>query len=141
MTYVVTDNCQKCRFTDCVTVCPVDCFHADAEMLYIDPDECIDCGACVPACPVEAIFALDEVPEPTPEPPPPPAAVVPVDLDYRAEPTPKSIPTLICPATLERGVALAPSPFEAAFLSAAHTPEDVATTIAAADAALEVALD
>jgi ferredoxin len=59
MTFVVTDNCQRCRFTDCVEVCPVDCFHADAEMLYIDPEECIDCGACVPECPVEAIF--DEV--------------------------------------------------------------------------------
>jgi ferredoxin len=56
MTFVVTDNCQRCRFTDCVAVCPVDCFHADDEMLYIDPNECIDCGACVPECPVEAIF-------------------------------------------------------------------------------------
>ena len=62
MTFVVTDNCKSCRFTDCVAVCPVDCFHGDAEMLYIDPNECIDCGACVPACPVEAIFALDETP-------------------------------------------------------------------------------
>ncbi len=59
MTFVVTENCHKCRFTDCVEVCPVDCFHADGEMLYIDPEECIDCGACVPECPVEAIF--DEV--------------------------------------------------------------------------------
>ncbi len=56
MTFVVTDNCKSCRFTDCVAVCPVDCFHGDAEMLYIDPNECIDCGACVPECPVEAIF-------------------------------------------------------------------------------------
>ncbi len=63
MTYTVTDNCKKCRYTDCVVVCPVDCFHADAEMLYIDPDECIDCGACVPECPVEAIHPEDEVPE------------------------------------------------------------------------------
>ena len=63
MTFVVTDNCKGCRFTDCVAVCPVDCFHGDADMLYIDPGECIDCGACVPACPVEAIFALDEVPD------------------------------------------------------------------------------
>ena len=54
MPYVVTDNCQRCRFTDCVEVCPVDCFYADKEMLYIHPDECIDCGACEPACPVEA---------------------------------------------------------------------------------------
>lgn len=63
MTYVVIDNCQKCRYTDCVVVCPVDCFHADKEMLYIDPDECIDCGACVPECPVEAIYPEDEVPD------------------------------------------------------------------------------
>ena len=63
MTFVVTDNCKRCRFTDCVAMCPVDCFHADDEMLYIDPDECIDCGACVPACPVEAIYSLDETPQ------------------------------------------------------------------------------
>ena len=63
MTYVVIDNCQKCRYTDCVVVCPVDCFHAGPEMLYIDPDECIDCGACVPECPVEAIYPEDELPE------------------------------------------------------------------------------
>ena len=63
MTYVVIDNCQKCRYTDCVVVCPVDCFHASAEMLYIDPDECIDCGACVPECPVEAIYPEDELPD------------------------------------------------------------------------------
>jgi ferredoxin len=55
MPYVVTENCQQCRFTDCVTVCPVDAFHGDAEMLYIDPDACIDCGACEPQCPVKAI--------------------------------------------------------------------------------------
>jgi len=63
MTYVVTENCHRCRFTDCVTVCPVDCFHGDQEMLYIDPDECIDCGACVPECPVQAIFDEPDVPE------------------------------------------------------------------------------
>lgn len=62
MSFVVTDNCRKCRFTDCVAVCPVDCFHADAEMLYIDPAECIDCGACVPECPVEAIFDEADLP-------------------------------------------------------------------------------
>ena len=62
MTYVVTENCKGCRFTDCVDVCPVECFWGDAEMLYIDPEECIDCAACVPECPVEAIFAEDEVP-------------------------------------------------------------------------------
>jgi ferredoxin len=62
MTYVVTGNCKGCRFTDCVEVCPVECFWGDGDMLYIDPDECIDCAACVPECPVEAIFAEDEVP-------------------------------------------------------------------------------
>ncbi len=63
MTYVVTGNCERCRFTDCVTVCPVECFHGDDTMLYIDPDECIDCGACEPECPVHAIFEDSEVPE------------------------------------------------------------------------------
>src|SRR5262245_15292269 len=63
MTFVVMDNCKGCRFTDCVAVCPVDCFHGDDEMLYIDPDECIDCGACVPECPVEAIFDETQLPE------------------------------------------------------------------------------
>ena len=62
MPYVVTENCVDCRFTDCVEVCPVDCFFADATMLYINPDECIDCGACEPACPVEAIYAVDDLP-------------------------------------------------------------------------------
>ncbi len=63
MTFVVTDNCQRCRFTDCVAVCPVECFHGDKEMLYIDPEECIDCGACVPECPVEAIYDEQELPD------------------------------------------------------------------------------
>jgi ferredoxin len=63
MTFVVTENCQRCRFTDCVDVCPVDCFRADDDMLYIDPDECIDCGACVPECPVEAIYDEAQLPE------------------------------------------------------------------------------
>lgn len=63
MTFVVTSNCQRCRFTDCVDVCPVDCFHADDGMLYIDPEECIDCGACVPECPVEAIYDETQLPE------------------------------------------------------------------------------
>ena len=62
MTFVVTDNCRRCRFTDCVAVCPVDCFHADEDMLYIDPAECIDCGACVPECPVEAIYDEADLP-------------------------------------------------------------------------------
>jgi ferredoxin len=63
MTFVVIDNCKGCRFTDCVAVCPVDCFHGDGEMLYIDPNECIDCGACVPECPVEAIYDESQLPE------------------------------------------------------------------------------
>jgi ferredoxin len=63
MTFVVTGNCKGCRFTDCVAVCPVECFHGDGEMLYIDPDECIDCGACVPECPVEAIYDETELPD------------------------------------------------------------------------------
>jgi ferredoxin len=62
MTFVVTGNCQRCRFTDCVAVCPVECFHGDDEMLYIDPEECIDCDACVEACPVDAITSEDQVP-------------------------------------------------------------------------------
>jgi len=63
MTFVVTENCHRCRYTDCVAVCPVDCFHGDAEMLYIDPEVCIDCGACVPECPVEAIYEEGTVPD------------------------------------------------------------------------------
>jgi len=62
MAFVVTENCRGCRYTDCVTVCPVECFWGDGEMLYIDPETCIDCGACTPECPVEAIYADDEVP-------------------------------------------------------------------------------
>ena len=63
MTTVVTDNCRGCRFTDCVSVCPVEAFHVDDEMLYINPDVCIDCSACVPECPVEAIFEEDDLPD------------------------------------------------------------------------------
>ena len=63
MTYVVTESCIKCKYTDCVDVCPVDCFHEGPNMLVIDPDECIDCAVCVPECPVNAIYADDEVPE------------------------------------------------------------------------------
>ena len=57
MAYVVTDNCIKCKYTDCVEVCPVDCFYAGENMLVISPEECINCGVCVPECPAEAIFA------------------------------------------------------------------------------------
>ena len=63
MTFVVTDNCIKCKYTDCVEVCPVDCFHEGPNMLVIDPDECIDCTLCEPECPVEAIMAEEDVPE------------------------------------------------------------------------------
>jgi ferredoxin len=63
MTYcVVTQPCHDCKYTDCVTVCPVDCFYQDETQLYIDPQECIDCGACIPECPVEAIFSDYNVP-------------------------------------------------------------------------------
>jgi ferredoxin len=55
MTYVVVENCIKCKYTDCVEVCPVDCFYEGANMLVIHPDECIDCGVCEPECPAEAI--------------------------------------------------------------------------------------
>ena len=60
MTYVVTDNCIKCKYTDCVKVCPVDCFHEGENMLVIDPEVCIDCGVCVAECPAEAIFPETE---------------------------------------------------------------------------------
>ena len=63
MAYVVTDACVRCKFTDCVATCPADCFHEGENMLVIDPDECIDCGACVPACPVNAIYHADDVPD------------------------------------------------------------------------------
>jgi len=61
--YVVTEACIKCKFTDCVDICPVDCFREGPNFLVIDPDECIDCTLCVPECPAEAIFAEDDVPE------------------------------------------------------------------------------
>ena len=57
MTFVVTENCIKCKYTDCVDVCPVDCFYEGENMLVIHPDECIDCGVCEPECPADAIFA------------------------------------------------------------------------------------
>ncbi len=63
MTFVVTENCIKCKFTDCVDVCPVDCFHEGPNFLVIDPDECIDCTLCEPECPANAIFSEDELPE------------------------------------------------------------------------------
>ena len=56
MTYIVNDNCIRCKYTDCVEVCPVDCFYEGENMLVIHPDECIDCGVCEPECPAEAIL-------------------------------------------------------------------------------------
>ena len=63
MTYVVTDDCILCKHTDCVDVCPVDCFVEGLNFLAIDPDECIDCAVCVPECPVNAIYAEEDLPE------------------------------------------------------------------------------
>lgn len=63
MAYVITESCINCKYTDCVDVCPVDCFREGPNFLVIDPDECIDCTLCVAECPVEAIFPEDEVPE------------------------------------------------------------------------------
>ena len=63
MTFVVTENCIKCKYMDCVEVCPVDCFHEGPNMLVIDPDECIDCTLCEPECPAEAIFSEEELPD------------------------------------------------------------------------------
>ena len=63
MPYVVTENCIKCKYTDCTEVCPVDCFHEGPNCLVIDPQECIDCALCVPTCPVDAIFSEDDLPE------------------------------------------------------------------------------
>ncbi|MCK5920352.1 MAG: ferredoxin family protein [Methylococcales bacterium] len=62
MTFVVIENCIKCKFTDCVDVCPVDCFHEGPNFLVIDPEECIDCTLCEPECPAEAIYSEDEIP-------------------------------------------------------------------------------
>ncbi len=63
MTFIVTESCIKCKYTDCVEVCPVDCFHEGPNMLVIDPDECIDCTLCEPECPVDAILSDDDVSE------------------------------------------------------------------------------
>lgn len=63
MAYVITEPCIKCKYTDCVDVCPVDCFREGPNFLVIDPDECIDCTLCVAECPVDAIYPEDEVPE------------------------------------------------------------------------------
>lgn len=63
MTFVVTDNCVLCKHTDCVEVCPAECFHEGPNFLVIDPEECIDCALCEPACPIGAIFSEDELPQ------------------------------------------------------------------------------
>ena len=63
MAFVVTETCIKCKYMDCVEVCPVDCFHEGPNFLVIDPDECIDCTLCEPECPVEAIFSEEEIPD------------------------------------------------------------------------------
>ena len=63
MTHVVTEPCFNCKFTDCVVVCPADCFYEGEQILFINPDECTDCDACVHECPAEAIFHEDNVPE------------------------------------------------------------------------------
>lgn len=63
MTHVVTESCIKCKYTDCVEVCPVDCFHEGPNFLVIDPEECIDCRLCIPECPVDAIYPEADVPQ------------------------------------------------------------------------------
>lgn len=63
MTFVVLESCIRCKYTDCVEVCPVDCFHEGPNMLVIDPEECIDCNLCVPECPVDAIVSDEDLPE------------------------------------------------------------------------------
>lgn len=63
MTFVVTENCIRCKYMDCVEVCPVDCFYEGPNFLTINPDECIDCALCEPECPVNAIYSEDELPE------------------------------------------------------------------------------
>jgi len=62
MTYVVTENCIRCKYTDCVDVCPVEAFHEGPNFLVINPDECIDCDVCVPECPADAIFEEGDLP-------------------------------------------------------------------------------
>lgn len=63
MTHVVTDACIRCKYTDCVDVCPVDCFREGPEFLVIDPDECVDCGVCISECPVNAIYGETDMPD------------------------------------------------------------------------------
>ena len=62
MTYIVTQHCVDCKYTDCISVCPVDAFHESDRMVYINPDTCVNCDACVPACPIEAIYSEENLP-------------------------------------------------------------------------------
>lgn len=62
MTHIVTESCIRCKYTDCVDVCPVDCFREGPNFLVIDPEECIDCAVCIPECPVNAIYAEEDTP-------------------------------------------------------------------------------
>lgn len=62
MTFVVTEQCIRCKYTDCVEVCPVDCFYEGPNFLAINPEECIDCALCIPECPVNAIYSEDDLP-------------------------------------------------------------------------------
>ena len=66
MTHIVSESCIRCKYTDCVDVCPVDCFREGPNMLVIDPDECIDCAVCIPECPVNAIYAEEDAVRLTP---------------------------------------------------------------------------
>ncbi|MFL2560097.1 MAG: ferredoxin FdxA [Gammaproteobacteria bacterium] len=61
MTYIITENCIKCKYTDCVEVCPVDCFHEGPNFLVINPEECIDCSLCEPECPIDAIISDEDI--------------------------------------------------------------------------------
>ncbi len=63
LTHVITENCIKCKYTSCVDVCPVDCFREGSNFLVIDPEECIDCGVCIPECPANAIFFEEDLPK------------------------------------------------------------------------------
>ena len=94
MTYVVTESCIKCKYQDCVEVCPVDCFHEGPNFLVIDPEECIDCGACEPECPVEAIFPEDALPDKW-------EAFVPINYAF---PDPKKINALVDEYATEHNV-------------------------------------
>jgi NAD-dependent dihydropyrimidine dehydrogenase PreA subunit len=85
MTHVVTEACIKCKYTDCVDVCPVDCFREGPNFLVIDPDECIDCAVCIPECPVNAIFAEEDLPKQTS------SHIIKLNADLAKLPTWKSI--------------------------------------------------